>query len=66
VTEFNSADRPGAVLAELVSALNDFRDALVSVSLALQDYQFDFDGHQRQAAEEVAQEWVLKAKDFSK
>jgi len=62
VTDFNFPDSSSVVMAELVHALNDFRDALVGVSLVLQDYRFDLEGNQRQEAVALAHEWVLNAK----
>ena len=49
-----------AQLWELVDALNKLRDALVQISLLLQDAQFHLDTVQRQAAAEQLQELLEK------
>ena len=46
----------------LVKALDDMRDTLVQLSLALQDLRFESDAAQRQVAEEESKELLDKTK----
>jgi 2-methylisocitrate lyase-like PEP mutase family enzyme len=61
MADFNSSKAPDAAGVQLVSALNDFRDALVSLSLSLHDCRFAMDEQQRQAAMAMTEKWVKKA-----
>lgn len=47
---------------ELCAALLQFRDALVELSLRLQDWQFEHDPQSRQATEQAMQELLEKVK----
>ncbi|MFZ4626675.1 MAG: hypothetical protein ACOYNF_20885 [Rhodoferax sp.] len=50
-----------ANLLHTVDRLNRLRDALVKLSLALHDLQFDLDDDARHRAHQRGAEWIVKA-----
>jgi hypothetical protein len=58
----SSADRPNSSVVQLVGALNDMRDTLVTLSLALHDYKFNLESTERQKLNQLSQELIEKAK----
>lgn len=54
--------RSNASMAQLASALHDMRNAIVELSLVLQDWRFELDASQRQAAAEMTQRLMEEAK----
>lgn len=57
---------PELLMAELAKALHGWRDALVNVSLALQDYQFDLDENGRQEVSHAMQGLLERTKKSTK
>jgi hypothetical protein len=55
-------DRSSASMAKLVSALHDVRNAMVELSLVLQDWRFELDASERQTAAEMTQQLMEDAK----
>jgi hypothetical protein len=53
---------PEREAAQLVAALLALRDALVNAALELQSYRFEHDIAQRDAAAQLASEWIANAK----
>lgn len=58
----SSADRPRASVVQLVVALNTMRDTLVTLSLALHDYQFNLESTEHQKLDQLSQELIERAK----
>jgi hypothetical protein len=51
-------------IAELSGALLDIRDALVLLSLTLQDLQFEYDINRRQVAVEIEKKLIENVRQF--
>lgn len=62
----NPADSPGESLVRLVDALNDMRDSLVVLSLALHDYKFDLDTREREQLDQLSQQLIERAKRLNR
>ena len=60
--DFNSTDPASASVVRVVDALNDMRDSLVIMSLALQDYQFHLESPERKQLDQMSQALIQKAK----
>lgn len=58
----NPADNPGESLVRIVDALNEMRDALIVMSLALHDYKFDLDSSERERLDQLSQKLIEKSK----
>jgi len=54
---------PVEKMLDLIDALNELRDALVSASLALSDHQFDKDPERRRAAIANSNEFLERLKN---
>lgn len=57
---------PELLMAELAKALQEWRDALVNVSLALQDYQFECEENCRPEIVQTAQNLVERTRGPAK
>ena len=53
---------PENLAAQMVACLNDLRNALVRLSLFIQDYQFDFDTQAREAIGAQSRELLDKVR----
>ena len=58
----DSQIRAGKSIVQVVGALNELRDKLVSLSLTLQDYRFDLETSERQTIDPELQEIMEKLK----
>ena len=58
----DSQTRASQSIVQMVGALNELRDKLVSLSLTLQDYKFDLDTSERQQIDPQLQKIIEKSK----
>ena len=58
----DSQTRASQSIVQMVGALNELRDKLVSLSLTLQDYKFDLDTCDRQQIDPQLQKIIEKSK----